>query len=104
MFELHQATYDVTTGEEVPVERILAAAGGDPATALARTRAVLCGPTVAEVFPISRLGECTDIPVTRAHPTEHGVWLGFTRDDLHLGNLMEELFLPWSLIASAEVA
>lgn len=105
-FDLHQPVYDVVTGERLRTQDVLARGAGTGASgvdALASVGEVLCRDDVLRrLHAPSEIGrDCTEIPVTRAHPTADGVWIGLTgRDDLqNIGERYFELFVPWEELA-----
>ena len=105
-FDLHQPVYDVVTGERLRAQDVLARGAGTGASgvdALASVGEVLCRDDVLRrLHAPSGIGrDCTEIPVTRAHPTADGVWIGLTgRDDLqNIGERYFELFVPWEELA-----
>ncbi len=96
-FDLDQPVYDVTTGARLDVADVLTTGAGtdDLDAVLARIAEALCSPELEGRIRIGR--ECTAVPITRAHPTTGGVWIGLTgRDDLwDTSTRYSEFFVPW---------
>ena len=103
-FDLDQPAYDVTTGARLDVADVLTTGAGtdDVDAILARIAEALCSPELEGRIRIGR--ECTAIPITRAHPTADGVWIGLTgRDDLWDNSTRySELFVPWEELRGGE--